>query len=95
MHHLRSVRKNLYIILSLVIGLAANKADLYDDEQVSETEGRDFAKEINAIFKYTSSKNDSGLNELFESIANKYFEKYKDIFEERAKKRIKYILINI
>ena len=65
--------------------MAANKCDLYEKEQVSEEEGRDFAKEINAIFQYTSAKEDIGINKLFESIAKEYFERNEEKIKERAK----------
>ena len=68
--------------------MAANKYDLFEEEQVSEREGRDFAKEINAIFKNTSSEKDTGINDLFESITKEYFERYIVKIKERAKERI-------
>ena len=34
----------------IVIGLAANKSDLYDKEEVSEETARQFAEKIGAIF---------------------------------------------
>ena len=38
----------------IIIAIAANKCDLYEDEKVKEEEGREFAKEIGAYFKLTS-----------------------------------------
>ena len=55
----------------LVIAIAANKGDLYEDEKVEETIGRNFARDIGAIFRYTSAKNSSGIDELFKAIGNK------------------------
>lgn len=43
-------------------------------EEVSETEGRAFAKDIGAIFKCTSAKNSIGIEELFKSIGNKFID---------------------
>ena len=60
----------LYIIF-LVIAIAANKGDLYEEEKVEEIVGRNFAKEIGAIFRYTSAKNASGIDDLFKAIGNK------------------------
>jgi GTPase SAR1 family protein len=55
--------------------LAANKSDLYHDEEVSEQEGMKLAKEINAIYQQTSAKSDSGsIDELFINIGKKILE---------------------
>ena len=56
----------------IVIGVAGNKSDLYDDEEVSEQEARDFAKEIGAIFALTSAQNNTGIDDLFKNMAKKY-----------------------
>ena len=55
----------------LVFAVAANKLDLFDKQQVSEEEGKKFAKEINAIFEITSAYNGVGIDELFEKIGMK------------------------
>ena len=55
------------------LGIIANKKDLYENEKVSEEEGRKFATEHNAIFKLTSAKKDKeGIDEFFESLVEKY-----------------------
>jgi predicted GTPase len=63
--------------LFLVIAIAANKSDMYDLEEVEEEKVKEcakvylyFIKEIGAIFKYTSAKNASGIDDLFESIGS-------------------------
>ena len=58
----------------IVLAVAANKSDLIDTEQVDEKTGRAFAKEIGAIFKSTSAKNQKGIEELFKDIGNKYLD---------------------
>ena len=58
----------------IVLGIAGNKSDLYDDEAVPEKEAREFAKSINAIFALTSAQNNSGVTKLFEDIGNKYLD---------------------
>ena len=55
----------------LVIVLCASKSDLYEIQEVSDDEARTFAKENNLIFKETSSKNASGIDEMFKYIGNK------------------------
>lgn len=44
---------------------------MYEEEKVEEFVGREFAKEIGAIFRYTSAKNSSGIDELFKAIGQK------------------------
>ena len=56
---------------NIVIGIAANKCDLYDNEQVSEDEARAFANEIGAIFKLTSANTNTGIEELFKAVGCK------------------------
>ena len=55
----------------IVVGLAGNKADLFDREQVSEEEAKEFAKEIKAIFRLTSAMTASGIDELFSAVGKK------------------------
>ena len=55
----------------VIIAVAANKSDLYEEKQVSDEDGEEFAKSIGAIFESTSAKNDSGITNLFENIAKK------------------------
>ena len=56
---------------NIIIGIAANKCDLYDNEQVSEDEARAFANEIGAIFKLTSANTNTGIEELFKAVGCK------------------------
>ena len=51
--------------------MAAINSDMLDKEQVPESEARDFAIEINAIFKLVGS-NGSGIDELFQCIGKKF-----------------------
>ena len=55
----------------VIIAVAANKCDLYEERQVSDDDGEEFAKSIDAFFASTSAKNDSGITNLFENIAKK------------------------
>ena len=56
---------------NIILGIAGNKSDLYENEKVSEEEGRNFASEIGAIFKLTSSLENFGITELFKRIGYK------------------------
>ena len=58
----------------IVLGIAANKSDLFDKEEVDEDEVREFAKEIGAIFRLTSAYNSSGIDELFTALGRKYLD---------------------
>jgi len=44
---------------------------MYEHEEIEELVGRNFAKDIGAIFRYTSAKNASGIDELFKAIGSK------------------------
>ena len=59
---------------NIVLGIAGNKSDLYDDEAVSEKEAREFAQSINAIYALTSALNNSGVNKLFEDMGCKFLD---------------------
>ena len=55
----------------IVLGIAGNKSDLYDNEQVTEDEARDFAREIGAVFKLTSANTNTGIDDLFRAVGCK------------------------
>ena len=59
---------------NIVLGIAGNKCDLYEEEAVPESEAREFAQKIGAIFELTSAQNNTGINELFQNVGNKYFD---------------------
>ena len=67
---------------NIVIALAANKSDLYEEKQVSNEEGEEFAKSIGAIFVSTSAK----INPNFDFAAA---EKQKEEEYKRQKKQQK------
>ena len=55
----------------LVIGMAANKCDLFEKEQVPEAEARKFADEIGATFNLTSALTGGGIDDIFKNIGLK------------------------
>ena len=58
---------------NIVVGIAGNKSDLFEEEQVKEEEGENYAKKFKAIFKLISAKtNKEGIDKLFESLFEKY-----------------------
>ena len=59
---------------NMIIGIAGNKCDLFNEEEVSEEEAKKFAAEIGAVFYMTSCKENIGIDELFEKCGEKYLE---------------------
>ena len=57
---------------NIILVLAGNKSDLYLNEQVNDEQGKTLAKKFNAIFLRTSAKLNSSIDELFNSIGNKF-----------------------
>ena len=56
----------------IILALAANKNDKYENEAVTLKEGNNLAKEINAIFKSTSAMLSHGIDDLFNAIGQKF-----------------------
>ena len=50
---------------NIIIGIAGNKFDLFNDEKIPEEKAKEFAKEVGGIFRYTSAKESVGIQELF------------------------------
>ena len=58
----------------VIFGIAGNKCDLYEEEQVKMEEGKEYAQLIGAVFKETTAKNDEAITELIELMAKKYID---------------------
>ena len=58
----------------IILALAANKSDKYENELVDLKEGRELARQLNAIFKSTSALNSKGIDDLFLSIGKKFLD---------------------
>ena len=54
-----------------VVGIAGNKCDKFDEEEVSETEAKEFASSVDAVFGLTSAFKNSGIDELFNKVGSK------------------------
>ena len=74
----------------VIIAIAANKSDLYENRQVLDKTGREFAKKNAHIFMNTSASLGSGINSLFENIARKLIEPKFDFFKSESKKKKKF-----
>ena len=59
---------------NIVLGIAGNKCDLFQEEKVTEEEAKKYAKSIGAIFHLTSCKETIGIDDLFEECGKKYLE---------------------
>ena len=56
-------------IIMIIVG---NKIDLQEKEDVNRDEVRKYAKNENVNFQFTSEKDSTGIDELFNEIGNKY-----------------------
>ena len=65
----------------IILGVAANKADLYKNAVITDEQGKQYAKEIGAIWRSTSCLlDDCGIDYLVDELFEKYIE------EKRLKK---------
>jgi small GTP-binding protein len=56
----------------ILFGVAGNKCDLYEEEDVSENEAIEFSNSINACFKLTSAKLNTSIDEMFFSLGEQF-----------------------
>ena len=82
---------------NIIIAVVANKSDEYIEQKVPTEDGKELAKQLNAIFTSTSAKSGDGIDELFRTVEEKYLYPEKDIsqtylnkdeIEEKKKKII-------
>ena len=52
-------------VQNIVLAIAGNKCDIFNEEEVSENEARQYADSIGAVFQLTSCKENIGIDELF------------------------------
>ena len=62
----------------VIYAIVGNKSDLYENEQVSDEEGKELAKEIGALFHSVSAKTKKGIDNLFLDIV-KVFSHCEDV----------------
>ena len=60
---------------NLLIGIVANKSDLFEKQEVSKEEGEQYAKDKNLLFFETSAKDYASINNVFIEICKAYLEK--------------------
>ena len=61
---------------NIILGVIANKSDLYDMEVVPIEEGKKFASDINGVFFETSARNLETVRNVFVELVGVYLEKY-------------------
>ena len=75
---------------NLIIGIAANKSDLYENTEVNREEGEEYAKNINALyFESTATDHENVVNifeELIKAYINTFKKKDKNIIPDSTKK---------
>jgi small GTP-binding protein len=71
--------------------LVANKIDLIGEEEVSEKEAIDYAKEKGIKYFRVSAKTGEGVNELLEDIANSLIVKFKRMIDNKDQNLIREI----
>ena len=84
---------------NIVLGMAGNKCDLFEKEEVQESDAREFAEKIGAMFELTSAQNNTGINDLFEKVGYKYLDpnfqdKKKQTEDEKEKEANQNIVLN-
>ena len=72
----------------IILALAGNKSDKYTESQVSEEEGKNLAKNINAIYRRTSAKLNSSIEDLFNAIGNKFLNPEMEITSNLTKEEM-------
>ena len=58
------------------IAVVGNKSDLYEEQEVSSDIGKEYAKEINALFFESSAKDNESICLVFNSLTKDYYEKF-------------------
>lgn len=71
----------------IILAIAANKNDLYDERVVESETGEEFARSVGAIFMSTSAKDDNGITALFDNIGQKILDPNFDFSANEKKKR--------
>ena len=59
---------------NIILGVAGNKCDKLEEEQVLPEDGKKYAQNIGAVFQLTSCKESIGIDDLFYELGKKYLE---------------------
>ena len=72
-----------------ILALVGNKLDKYLDEDVNDEEAKKFSEEINAFFTKTSAMEGTNIEDLFNTLAEKYLTDIAGLIIEKDKIQIK------
>ena len=72
-----------------IVALVGNKLDKYLEEEVNEEDAKKFAGEIKAIYKRTSAMEGTNIEDLFNTLADKYLAEISGLIIEDDKIKIK------
>ena len=67
-----------------IISLIGNKNDKYLEEEVDEKSVKEFADEIQAVYKKTSALDNTGIEYLFDELISKYLKEIGDLINPNA-----------
>jgi small GTP-binding protein len=70
----------------IILAIAANKSDDYINQEIDTQEGKDLAKELDAIFVPTSARLGNGIDTLFKMIAEKFVDPSQNMSESYMNK---------
>lgn len=69
----------------IILGVAANKCDLFNKEEVKEDDGKTFANRIKGAFQSTSCFTGIGINDLFNQVGLLYVKKTNGVVDPTPK----------
>ena len=73
---------------NIVYAIVGNKSDDYENELVNDTEAKELAKKINAIFQRVSAKKGKGIDELFRLIGKNFLNRELKISNNSTKEEM-------
>ena len=69
----------------IIFGIAGNKNDLFEDEEVDESEAKEFSDSINACFKLTSAQLNTSIDDIFRMLGEKFLMSKKELLPKDDK----------
>ena len=66
----------------MIIGIAANKSDLYENAKVNKEESEEYAKKINALYFESTATDHENVVNIFEELIKVYIENNKEVIEQ-------------
>ena len=73
----------------IIFGIAGNKIDLYEEEKVNQEEAKKFSDSIDAIYKTTSAKENTYIDDLFKDLGRKFINSslFKQLLSEKEEEK--------